>query len=260
MNVQYPDSTPDIYTLLLNNDFYPHTCEIITTIETHISTVFLTGNYAYKVKKAVDFGFLNFTDIQQRKKFCEMEVTLNQRTAPEIYLEVMAIDCQADGHCSLVAADKAVNPIEYLVKMKQFDPNDVLSKYLKRNEAEQSLIQSLVDNIVKLHQSAETFADDSPWGTPKIVLQPMLDNFSTLAKFCEFSDDTLQKISELSVWTDHKAEELAPVVLKRKAAGFVRACHGDLHMDNIAVIDEKAVLFDGIEFNDHFRCIDVISD
>ena len=251
-------SLDTLFDALTQADTFPHSCELITTIETHISAVFLTGQFAYKVKKPVNFGFLNFTELDERRRFCLKELELNQRTAPEIYLDVLALERHDSGY-RLVPLQQSHAAIEYVIQMNQFDPNDVLSKYLKREPFSNHLLESLVNNIVKLHQSAEVVAPELPWGTPEIVLKPMTDNFGCLQGF-EFPEQTLCSVEQIKQWTLAQAKSLAPIVTQRKQDGFVRACHGDLHIDNIAVIAEQAVLFDGIEFNEQFRCIDVISD
>lgn len=261
--------TADLIDALLNPETYPHPVDLITTIETHISIVFLTGPYAYKLKKPVDFGFLNFSTIQRRKKFCELELTLNRRTAPQLYLGIDKI--VTDGtHFKLLplkdnnTAQNHSNSVDeetldYLVKMKQFNPNDVLGRMLGESCLNEDMISALTQQIANFHKSAQPVDLNKEYGEPKIQLQPMLDNFPSLSHY--FSDpETQQKLNYLLAWTNKKFIINQQILKQRKQNGFVRACHGDLHLDNITLIDDQPVLFDGIEFNEYFRWIDVMSD
>lgn len=242
-------------------DSYPHSVEVITTIETHISVVFLTGPYAYKLKKPVDFGFLDFTRLSARKKFCEQELRLNQRTAPNLYLDVVPLYLTADRQVTF-EADKAVTqpaePIEYLLKMNQFDPNGVLGRYLQDNDLTSQQEKQLAKQIGQLHLNAHQVDSNSHLGEPATILQPMLDNFPTLLEYC--TSEYKYRLENLLDWTHQRYADLKPDLIKRKKDGYVRECHGDLHLDNITLIDDRPTLFDGIEFNDEFRWIDVISD
>jgi len=240
---------------------YPHAVEVITTIETHISVVFLTGQFAYKLKKPVDFGFLNFTEKKDRQFFCQQEVRLNKRTAPDLYLDVVPIYQTLDGQVRLQPTTETIEssePIDYLVKMNQFEPNWVLGRYLSDNHISLQQERLLAKRIADLHQTAHLAPIDSHLGEPETLLQPMLDNFPTLLKNC--SDVYKPRLHALLDWTNQQFSELRPLMVQRKQQGFVRECHGDLHLDNITLIGETPTLFDGIEFNDELRWIDGISD
>lgn len=265
-------NTSDLIDALLTPETYPHPVELITTIETHISIVFLTGHYAYKLKKPVNFGFLDFSSLSKRYHFCRMEVSLNQRTAPELYLGVHAIlpntaetdvllkvSSQEVDDTSPLASQNSTSPIDYLVKMRQFNPNHVLGRLLNQPSLSLEWVTSLSQQLVEFHNKAERVAATSSLGEPETQLQPMLDNFTTLQDF--FSATVQQKLlKDLSTWTQNRFAALKPLLIQRKQQGFIRACHGDLHLDNIALINEHPVMFDGIEFNEDFRWIDVMSD
>jgi aminoglycoside phosphotransferase family enzyme/predicted kinase len=237
---------------------YPHPVEVITTIETHISIVFLTGPYAYKLKKNVDFGFLDFSSIAKRKKFCDLELKLNKRYAPHLYLAVLAIYVDENNQVSLEPTKGHSAPIDYLVKMNQFDPNQVLGRLLKNEGLSQSQTEALAIQIADFHLNAEIVESNSCLGQPKTILQPMLDNFPTLYK--TLGNAQKQDLDQLHAWTLLQFNTLQDEIKNRKMSGYVRACHGDLHIDNITLMDGQPVLFDGIEFNENFRWIDVISD
>ena len=256
-------NTSDLINLLCLPQSYPHSVEVITTIETHISMVFLTGPYAYKLKKPVDFGFLNFGTLALRKKYCYLELQLNQRYSPQLYLEVVAVYLDQHNHISWQPTASHPDPIEYLVKMKQFDPNEVLGKKLQTESLNTQQTEALASLIAKFHQSAEplynnTALSQTELGMPKTLLHPMLDNFPTL--YTHFKSDDIPHLNTLERWTQQQFKALAPFMLERRNKGYVRACHGDLHIDNMTLINHQPVLFDGIEFNETFRWIDVISD
>lgn len=272
-------NTEQLIEHLLDPKTYPHPVEVITTIETHISIVFLTGRYAYKLKKPVNFGFLDFSSIANRKKFCHLEVSLNKRTAPELYLGVQEVYFQNSNFKNknlntytekesirIVAADSITDnqqaePIDYLVKMRQFNPNHVLGKILKQGgELNLSLIEKLASQISQFHQNAEIVNSISELGLPKTQLQPMLDNLPILFQHFANKPDTFNKLNSIESWTLKRFEECKSFILERREQGFIKACHGDLHLDNIAIINDSPLLFDGIEFNEHFRWIDALSD
>ncbi len=256
-------TTPDLIDLLCLPESYPHSVEVITTIETHISMVFLTGPYAYKLKKNVDFGFLNFSTLALRKKYCHLELQLNQRYSPQLYIDVVAVYLDQHNQLSWQPTIQHPEPIDYLVKMKQFDPNDVLGKKLQTESLSPQQVSLLAHLIADFHHSAEPLSSQSilahtELGTPKTLLHPMLDNFPTLYNHASYFD--LAQLKTLEQWTQQQFKQLASFMQTRRDNGFVRACHGDLHMDNITLIQHHPVLFDGIEFNEAFRWIDVISD
>ncbi|MDX1351734.1 MAG: AAA family ATPase [Thiomicrorhabdus sp.] len=259
-------NTADLIDTLLNPNTYPHPVEVITTIETHISIVFLTGQYAYKLKKSVDFGFLDFSTLEKRENFCFLEVELNRRTAPDLYLGVTKLTISPNS----VRLEQHNQPsenitvpsdehIEYMVKMRQFDPNMVLGRLLKLGVLDYTMVEKLSSQIAKFHKNASPVALDEQFGEPKIQLQPMLDNFPTLNEYFN-SSEIQEDLHHLLNWTNSQYQKLYEFLIQRKKEGFVRACHGDLHLDNIALIDEQPLLFDGIEFNEFFRLIDVFSD
>lgn len=269
-------NTEQLIRRLLDPASYPHPVEVITIIETHISVVFLTGEYVYKLKKPVNFGFLDFSQLQQRHKYCKLEVELNRRTAPDLYLGVCQVVSQekesgkkADDNSEASIrvqphdyqlSDKTEQCIDYLVKMQQFDPNDVLGKKLKgQTHLSFSIVEKLAYQISSFHKIAEIVQLDCELGEPKTQLQPMLDNFPTLFK--NFADPEIQtQLEYLLNWTENQFEQLESIITERKKNGYVRACHGDLHLENITLINGEPVLFDGIEFNEKFRWIDVLSD
>jgi uncharacterized protein len=255
-------------------DTYPHPVESVRLIETHISAVFLTGEWAYKLKKPVDFGFLNFSQAKQRKHYCELELSLNQRTAPQIYDSIVTV-YQSLKHPDVISLQPqpGLVAVDTLVKMRQFDPDKVLSRYLVNNSLTEHQIEQLAQAIVDLHQQAEPISPGDFLGSPTCVLQPMTDNFPSLFTLLAQLEDTPHRLSaecdpvrlknqleHLQNWTRHQHTLLSPMIEQRQMQGQVRACHGDLHLDNITLFEGQPLLFDGIEFNDQFRWIDTLSD
>lgn len=235
----------------------------VRKIETHISSVYLTGKYAYKVKKAVNFGFLDFSTLEQRCFFCNEELRLNRRFAPELYLDTVLLTDQ--GVISQASAETL--PLfsgtdryawqECAVRMRQFDPEQVLSRLSARGALPIEMLLKLADKLGAFHLHAESVTDDAPWGQPDNVIEPMTDNFPTLYKQLPQQRKRLQALEN---WTWTQRDRLADLLQWRRNHGDIRACHGDLHLDNITLIDGEPVPFDGIEFNEQFRWIDPISD
>ena len=235
----------------------------VRKIETHISTVYLTGEYAYKVKKAVNFGFLDFSTLEQRCFFCNEELRLNRRFAPELYLDTVVLTDQ--GAVSQAEVDNLplfTNTHRYrwqecAVRMRQFAPEKVLSRLSAQGPLDDALLLKLADKLGAFHLHAESVPEDAPWGMPDNVIEPMADNFPTLYAQLPDQRPRLQKLED---WTWQQRDRLADLLQWRRERGDIRACHGDLHLDNITLIEGEPVPFDGIEFNDQFRWIDPISD
>ncbi len=240
---------------LKNADFYPHPVEQIEVIETHISWLILTGEYAYKIKKPVDFGFLDFTTLAKRQHFCDEELRLNQRLAPDIYQQVIAIGGTPEE--PVFGAEEDI--IEYAVQMQQFNPEQRLDLLLQNHRFEPSWIDTLAEQIADFHGRIPIVAKDSPWGEPDTIWQVVSDNFLHITDSISDLDDW-SKVQQLSQYTAQQFRKLTPLIEQRKAEGHVRECHGDLHLANITLYHDELRLFDCIEFNLQFRWIDTISD
>ncbi|EXJ09305.1 MULTISPECIES: bifunctional aminoglycoside phosphotransferase/ATP-binding protein [Nitrincola] len=240
---------------LMNPDRFPHPCSHIEVIETHISWLLLTGTFAYKIKKPVNFGFLDFTSLEQRRVCCEEELRLNQRLAPDIYQDVIAIS----GTHSDPKIGDASNPIEYAVKMAQFDPEHRLDRQLAKQLFEARWIDTLALQIADFHQRIPIVAQDSPWGEPETLWQLISDNYEHCNQNPQALEDSVLLL-RLHTQTAQDFKELAPLLIERKKQGHVRECHGDLHLANITLFHDQLRLFDCIEFNLQFRWIDTLSD
>ncbi len=240
---------------LLQNARWPHPVSRIEVVETHISTVLLTGDYAYKIKKPVDFGFLDFTRLEDRRFYCEEEIRLNKRLAPTIYLEAVAIT----GTLENPQIGGEGEAIEYAVKMRQFDQSRLLDKLLAEKKVDADIIDKLADQIAHFHETIPCAAPESEFGKPEKMFFPMQQNFDQLRPLITDSQQQAQ-LQRLEQWTKDRYEQLHATLAERKQNGFIRECHGDMHLGNITLEDHDIVIFDGIEFNDDFRWIDVISE
>ena len=234
---------------------YPHPTSNIEIIETHISWIILTGDYAYKLKKPVNLGFLDFTSLAQRKHYCEAELTLNARSASDIYLGLIPIS----GTPEQPKLGDASAVIEYAIKMNQFGRGQLFSELHAAGQLTFEHIDELAEQIAEFHQRVERAPVGSPYGQPEHVYAPMRQNFEQIRAMDQNSALAAQ-LEQLEAWTQTTYQRLIPLLEQRQAQGFVRECHGDMHLGNITLFNNRVTLFDCIEFNDDFRWIDVIND
>ena len=227
----------------------------LPVIETHISYVLLDGTFAYKIKKAVNLDFLDFTTLPARRFYCAEELRLNRRLAPSLYLGVVPITGTEDAP----VLDGHGTAIEYAVKMRQFDQDGLLSRVLARGELTPARVDEIAAAVASFHGRAARAAPDAPFGRPAGVMRPVRQNFVQMLAAVGPAGDRAQ-LEQLFAWTEAEAERLTPVFEQRNREGFVRECHGDLHLGNIALVDGAATLFDCIEFSPSMRWIDVMSD
>jgi len=230
-------------------------CTSVTVLETHISYVLLTGKHAYKLKKAVDLGFLDFTTLASRRFFCEQELRLNRRLAPELYLDVVAIT----GTIDEPVIDGKGPVLEYAVKMREFPQDALASRVLDRNELGVADIDMLAAKVAAFHATSQKAAADSTFGAPETILRAALANCKSLLAGAA-SPAERRTIEALHTWTEREHAARNAAFRGRREGGFVRECHGDLHLGNIAVIDGEVTIFDCIEFNEQMRWIDVMSE
>ena len=234
---------------------FKHSVKRFEVIETHISWVLLTGQYAYKIKKPVDFGFLDFSSLEKRHFYCKEEVRLNRRLAPQLYLAVVMIH-GSEAQPNLEGQGPV---IECAVKMRQFPQSAQLDRLLSDEGLDHRLIDKLADKVAGFHLSIKPASTDSTFGDLEHVRQPILENFEHI-RVCINDTSVEPMLNKLERWSQQQLDEMADVIRQRKAKGFIRECHGDMHLRNIAWWDDEIVIFDCIEFNKDFFWIDVISD
>jgi len=248
-------SHPPLVAGLLRPEAYPHPVHRVRLIETHISYVFLTGRFAYKVKKPVELGFLDYRELGARKRFCEEELRLNRRLAPRLYLEVVPIT----GTQQSPRVGGEGPAIEYAVKMREFDQHDLLPEHLDRGDLGPEFWMRLARQVAAFHERIDRAAPDDPWGAPDSVYQAMRDNFAAVRQFLAPAPEP-PELGTVEAWTAERYEALKPLLEQRRKGGFIRECHGDMHLGNMALIDGELAIFDGIEFNPAFRWIDIQSE
>ncbi len=239
---------------LKNPSLYGSGTDAVNVLQTHISFVALTGKHAYKVKKPVNFGFLDFSTLEKRKHYCEEEVRLNRRLCPDIYLGVVAIT-QKNEHITL---DGDGQVIDYAVKMKEFPQEQIMTSLLKQGRVNEGIIDSICDILVDFYNTDKAAMKIEQYGSLEGVKKNIDENFEQTESVV---DVTIPKdtYNYLKVATDQFFREKKEVFEQRIKEGKIRDCHGDLHSGNIVISDDIYV-FDCIEFNKRFRYCDVASD
>lgn len=240
---------------LQNVDHYDHPVTHFEVIETHISYVILTGNYVYKFKKPLDLEFLDFSTLEKQLFFCQEEIRLNKKMASETYIGVVKItgsidqpELNGEGHA-----------IAYAVKMREFPQAVIFDQLRKDNQLTPTMITQTAEILAEFHQVTARGLSDNPYGTYQQIHEPVIQNFDQIKSFLETDSDHAQ-LRTLSEWADHEHLRLQHIFTERKTNGFIRECHGDVHLGNIALIHEQPVIFDCIEFNDSFRWTDTMAD
>jgi len=251
-------STPLLIQRLLDPAAYPHPTGPIRLVETHISWVLLTGPFAYKLKKPVALGYLDFSSLDRRAHFCREEVRLNQRFAPDLYLKALPIT----GSHERPQIGGSGEPIEWAVKLVQFDEDDQLDRRLAAARLSVADCQTLGAEIARVHARLATALPASPFGTPAGIFSIAAINLHQL-RTCR--PDSSQRVDAIEHWLrDHLLATGSPgthaAMQARRADGKVRECHGDLHLANVVFHEGRLTAFDSIEFNPDLRWIDVASD
>ena len=247
---------PPIIQQMLNPAFYPHAVsDPIQLLQTHISYVLLTGEFAYKVKKPMDFGFLDFTTLDKRKFYIQEELRLNQRGAAELYLEALPIT-ESNGSFHLGGAGEAV---EYALKMRQFPQETLLTELFDRGELTPELVVRLAKTIAEFHGRLTTNDRIRGFGSVAGVRAAFDENYAQTEGFIG-GPQTQTQFDETQALTDKFFAEQADLLAQRVQGNFVRECHGDLHLGNICYWNDRFYLFDCIEFNEPFRFVDVMYD
>jgi hypothetical protein len=223
----------------------------VELIETHISWVLLAGPYAYKIKKPVRLSFLDFSTLAARRHFCDEELRLNRRFAPQLYLGVVAI-C-GDAHAPRL--DGAGEPIEYAVKMQRMRDEDLAGARVALGALTAAELERFAARLAAWHDESQAAPADGAYGTPQRIAA---DIDQALAVW-PGSDDA-EAVADLRAWFDAQAADTALRAAQRLTQGRVRECHGDLHVDNLAVVNGELTAFDCLEFDPGLRWIDTTSE
>lgn len=234
---------------------YQHEVTAVKIVETHISWVLLTGKYAYKIKKPVNFGFLDFSTLEKRRFFCHEELRLNRRLAADLYLDVVPVT----GSFNHPEMEGEGEVIEYAVKMIQFPAGFTLSELAESGRLDADEIDQITGTIANFHETVAKAGQTSPYGSRECIKHWFVENFDHIKPLLA-EDKHKQQLQAIRTWGDHEWESKAGLMQLRKQEGYVRECHGDLHLSNMTLINGKVILFDCIEFNPKLRWIDVISE
>ena len=246
---------PPLVQAMLDPSFYPHRPKGVELVETHISWVFLTGDLAYKVKKPVDFGFLDFRTLEQRRHFSEEEVRLNRRLSPDVYMGVVEIK-ERDGGFSLEGEGEVV---EVAVLMRQLPKDWRLDLLLEGGRVGPEALEKVARRIASFHREARTDPYVASFGRPEKVMVNIWENFEQTEAFQGVTIPQGQYI-ELRDYSYRFLEERRDLLLERVEGGFIREGHGDLHAENVYLHGEELYVLDCIEFNERFRFLDTACD
>lgn len=248
-------SLPPLISALRDGACFDHPTDTITVLQTHISYVLLTGTYAYKIKKPVSLPFLDFSTLEFRKYYCDEELRINRRLAPDLYLGVVAIT----GTPQTPRVNGNGKAIEYAVKMIQFPDADRLDRVADRGELRDAHIRALARSIAAFHDTVAIADRDTPFADSMRLRREVMDNFDTLASQA-LPDGAASLLDEIRTWSARSLVDLGGRFRARKRAGKVRECHGDMHLANMALRENQITIFDALEFNENLRWIDVQSE
>jgi aminoglycoside phosphotransferase family enzyme/predicted kinase len=234
--------------------FYDHPVDEVRFLQTHISSVFLTGEVVYKLKKPVNFGFLDFSTVELREKNCRAEVELNRRLAPSVYVDAVPITLEG----TRVALNGDGEVIDWVVVMRELDGDLLGTSVLDRGELSEAHMDALVDVLVPFYAAAATGEPIDNFGTVESVKFNTDENFSQTEAYVGklISRNRFEHIRD---WTNTFYESHAALFERRIGEGRIRESHGDLHLRNI-FFEDPPVIFDCIEFNERFRCGDIAVD
>jgi aminoglycoside phosphotransferase family enzyme/predicted kinase len=251
----FNSETPSLILAMLRPEFYPHATSGIQLLQTHISYLLLTGAYAYKVKKPVDLGFLDFGTLDRRRHFCLEELRLNRRGAEGLYLDVVPI-ARDGGRFRLGGAGE---PVEYAVKMRQFPQDSLCRTMLERGVLTDAHVLSLAATVARYHSGAATDDHIRSFGLPERLREGLEQNYAATERFVGGPQTRLQ-FDETRAFTDRFLRDREDLLLARVRGGHVRECHGDLHLNNISFWEDRILLFDCIEFSEALRFVDTAYD
>ena len=240
---------------LLRPEAYPHAVRAITLVETHLSWVLLTGDYAYKIKRPVRFAFIDLSTYERRAHFCAEELRLNRRFAPELYLEVCDIR-ESDGLAHIGGKGRL---IERCVRMRQFPERQELDKLLADDRIAPDALAEFGRNLADIHARLPMAGAEQRWGRPALIRSVILENLDEYVRAAaaldvDHTDWTLRSAFEA------RLDAATACMAERRRTGRVRECHGDLHTRNIVQREGRLIAFDCIEFEPAFRWIDVAEE
>ncbi len=239
---------------IIEHHNYPDDSSEASLIETHISWVVLTKSFAFKIKKPLQYSFLSFSTLEQRKFYCDQEVSLNRRLTDDIYLDVLPIKKHMDSW-SIDGANGVI--VDYAVQMKKLDNDQRMDVLLEKEKVTQRHMEQLADRLAKFHKSTNKIKGDLLFYNLWIDFADLLKVKNFISKHVGVSEG--QKIETIVQYAKEFLNTHKERICKRHELGYTIDGHGDLHSRNIFLLDEP-VIFDCIEFNDHFRHVDVLDE
>lgn len=252
-----PEPPIDLGRLLLNAEAFPHPVGELRLIETHLSWIVLTGEYAYKIKKMIKLNFVDFSTLSARRESCFEELRLNRRFTPELYLDVVPIVGTPKAP-RIGQPEEAESAFEWAVKMVQFNPADGLDQALADDRLSTELLADFGSTLARLHGQQPALYEPDVTSLDSLI-KPMTDNFATLRSSPAGSEHE-SAIATLEARLEADVLALAGRLVRRADDGFIRECHGDLHLGNLLLTADGIRPFDALEFNRLLRCIDPVSD
>ena len=245
---------PRLVQALLRPEAYPHRPQQIELVQTQISLVFIAGDFVYKIKKPVDFGFLDYTSLEKRRFFCQQEVLLNRRLCPDVYLDVVKV-LEQNGTILVEGEGEA---IEYAVKMLRLPPDRTMDRLLEAGQVSQEMVRRVAERLAQFHARAETNDKISSYGDLEMIRGNCQENFVQTEGYIDLC--LSRKTYESLKYYSYLFLELnRPLLQKRMDEGRIRDCHGDVHSAHVCFTNGICI-FDCIEFNERFRYADVASE
>jgi len=246
----------EIIKALQQAESYPHPVKDIKPIITAVSIVFLTGDFAYKINKPMNLGFLDFSTLEKRKEQCEKEVKYNSLISPQLYLGLSTINQDQSGKISIDGSGKI---IEYAVKMKQMNPQATMNNLLKEDKITKNNIKELARTIHQFHLKAPANGEISSFGRFDSVKFNWDENFQQTEKYKDKLIET-KSFSQIQERVNNFLAKNKNLIEQRVSKDRIKHCHGDFHSGNVFFHDGKPLVFDGIVFNQRFPCSDVIAE
>ena len=240
---------------LQHTDALPDKTESVSVVQTHISIVFVADDFVYKVKKPVNFGFLDFTTLEKREFYCHQEIKLNRRLSKDIYLEVLPVVVVSGRH---IIGEASGEIVDYAVKMRRIPEDTLMKSLFGKGALTREHLSEVSRTLAKFHQDTVRNPEIDRFGMPDQFRINTDENFSQVEKYIGISIQ-VDEFNALKLWTDAFYKEQKDLFLSRLEAERIRDCHGDLHMEHICFF-EGVSMIDCIEFNDRFRYSDTVAD
>ena len=240
---------------LKNPDALPEKTAKVDVVQTHISVVFVADSFVYKIKKPVDFGFLDFSTLEKRKHYCHQEVTLNRRLARDLYVDVLPVSLVM-GKYTLIG--QSGEPVEYAVKMKRIPDDRLMKSLFEAGKVTPEHLVEIAKVLSEFHSGARTSSEIAQYAEPEKFKINTDENFQQVQGHCGLTISK-QQFRDIQAYTNDFYKTHRNLFFKRIDDGRIRDCHGDLHMEHVCLMTGLPII-DCIEFNERFRYSDAIAD